>query len=118
MFADGQSFPTYEKHRRDVGESERSDTSGDDVVLPLRPGGYQPVVYTSGANRVGDIRGFLAAGVPVGVAAPELNELALCELDDLVGSGLPVSVDSGAFSEVSVDPAKQRTAGLEPARGR
>lgn len=59
-----------------------------------------PVVFASGSNRVGDIRGFSAIGHGVGVAAPELSANAEAELVALAGTGIPVFVDSGAFSEV------------------
>ena len=40
-------------------------------------------------------------GRDVGVAAPELNEAAVVELEDLAGTGIAVFVDSGAFSEIT-----------------
>ena len=88
-------------------------------MLPMVvPPAGRPVVYASGANTAGDVRGFLEAGIPVGLAAPEINERAMREVEALAGSGLPVFIDSGAFTEMSADPAKQIRAGLLPEPGR
>lgn len=59
-----------------------------------------PLYFASGSNRAADIRGFAAVGQPIGVAAPEVSPAAEAELVALAGTGLPVFVDSGAFSEV------------------
>lgn len=59
-----------------------------------------PLYYASGANRPADIRGFAAVGHAIGVAVPELSPAAIAELEALAGRGVPVFVDSGAFSEV------------------
>jgi hypothetical protein len=56
------------------------------------------VNYTSGTNRVCDLRGALAAGAPVGVDISRLSEAATKEL---LASHVPIFLDSGAFSEVS-----------------
>jgi broad specificity phosphatase PhoE len=56
--------------------------------------------FASGANRVADIRGFVKAGVPVGVDASRLTESQIQELESLAGKNVPVFVDSGAFSEM------------------
>lgn len=58
------------------------------------------VYFASGSSRPADIRGFGAIGQAIGVAAPELGPKAEAELFALAGSGIPVFVDSGAFSEV------------------
>lgn len=64
-----------------------------------------PAVYfASGSSRPADIRGFSAIGQAIGVAAPELSPKAEDELFALAGSGVPVFVDSGAFSEVEFGP--------------
>lgn len=55
------------------------------------------LVFASGANRAGEIRGFARVGIPVGVSADQLNSAAIVAL---IESGNPVMVDSGAFSEV------------------
>jgi hypothetical protein len=57
------------------------------------------VVYASGTNRASDIRGVMAAGIPVGVDVSRLSPSATREL---LGSVLPVFLDSGAFGEVSI----------------
>jgi len=63
-----------------------------------------PIIFASGSNHQGEIRGFHKAGGHVGVAAPELNEKALQELERLAGTGTKVFLDSGAFSEVEERP--------------
>ena len=66
-------------------------------------GPYQrkaPIIFASGSNRPGDIRGFHKAGIHVGAAAPDLSENAMQELERLAGTGTKVFLDSGAFSEV------------------
>lgn len=59
-----------------------------------------PTYFASGSSRPADIRGFAAVNHPIGVAAPEVSPAAERELIALAGRGLPVFVDSGAFSEV------------------
>lgn len=66
----------------------------------------EPVaVFASGSNRPGEVRGMAAAGIDVGVAAPELNEAAIQELLKLDGTDVNVFVDSGAFGEVQFSQA-------------
>jgi hypothetical protein len=67
-----------------------------------------PIYFASGSSRPADIRGFAAVGHPIGVAAPELSENAIVELIALRGRGVPVFVDSGAFSEVVFGPTGPR----------
>ena len=54
-------------------------------------------VFASGANRLEEIEGFAALGIPIGVSVQHLSEPAMRELIYL---NRPVMVDSGAFSEV------------------
>lgn len=68
-------------------------------------------VFASGTNRPGEVRGMAAAGIDVGVAAPELNAEAEAELLKLEGTDVQVFIDSGAFGEVAPGPA-----GLEVVR--
>lgn len=56
--------------------------------------------FASGSNRPSDIRGFSAIGRAIGVAVPELSAASERELIALAGTGTPVFVDSGAFSEI------------------
>lgn len=63
-----------------------------------------PIYFASGSNRPADIRGFAAIGHAIGVAAPEVSPAAEKELCALKGMGIPVFVDSGAFSEVEFGP--------------
>lgn len=57
--------------------------------------------FASGSNHAGEIAGLVAIGRNVGVAAPEVNEEAIRELEAAAGTGVKVFVDSGAFAEVS-----------------
>ena len=61
-------------------------------------------IFASGANRVGDLFGFVAAGIAPGVALPEVNGAAADLLVRLAGAGVPLFLDSGAFSEVEFGP--------------
>lgn len=67
-------------------------------------GQVDAVYFASGSNRPGEIRGFKAVGQALGVAAPEVTGPAEDELMALAGTGIPVFVDSGAFSEVKFGP--------------
>jgi hypothetical protein len=58
-------------------------------------------VFASGSNHAGEIRGWAGMGRDLGVAAPELSEAAVVELEALAGTDVAVFVDSGAFSEVT-----------------
>jgi hypothetical protein len=55
------------------------------------------LIFASGANRLDEIEGFAALGIPVGVSVQHLSEDAM---QTLVHLRRPVMVDSGAFSEV------------------
>lgn len=57
------------------------------------------VDFASGANRVPDLLGLLDAGHPIGVAADACLEDCERELLASAELGIPVFVDSGAFSE-------------------
>lgn len=56
--------------------------------------------FASGSNTPACIRGFAAVGQAIGVAAPHVTANSESELMALAGTGIPVFVDSGAFSEV------------------
>src|ERR1700730_12942807 len=71
-------------------------TSPSIISHPL-PSGV--IVFASGMNRIADIRGAEAAGVPIGV---DVSRLSARAIDELLGSRVPVLLDSGAFSEVSI----------------
>lgn len=68
----------------------------------------QVIAFASGSNHAGEIRGFAAVGQPVGVAADECRRACEGALIALAGTGLPVFVDSGAFSEVTFGPTGPR----------
>jgi hypothetical protein len=70
-------------------------------------------VFASGSNRTSDIRGFVEAGVPVGVDVNELSSASIHELEELAGKKIPVFVDSGAFGEVKWNAEKGK---LEPVK--
>lgn len=55
--------------------------------------------YTSGTNRLCDIRGAVAAQVPIGV---DISRLSASAEALIRASSVPMFLDSGAFSEVSV----------------
>lgn len=59
--------------------------------------------FVSGANHAGEIRGLVATGWNVGVAAPEVGQAAEAELKSLAGSDTKVFVDSGAFGEITFE---------------
>lgn len=59
--------------------------------------------FVSGSNHAGEIEGLAAVGFNVGVAAPHVNESAALALLKLVGTGIKVFVDSGAFGEVTFE---------------
>ncbi len=74
--------------------------------------------FASGSNRPGEIRGLGRAGIGVGVSAAEvaraepIRDVAADRYDparegveaELVAAGVPLFVDSGAFSEVTFGP--------------
>jgi nucleoside 2-deoxyribosyltransferase len=62
------------------------------------------ICFASGSSRPAHIRGFAAIGRAIGVAFPEVSPEAEAELLQLAGRGIPVFVDSGAFSEVEFGP--------------
>jgi hypothetical protein len=73
-----------------------------------------PTYFASGSNHPGEIRGFRERGQHVGVAAPECKGACERELALYRGTGLQVFVDSGAFSEVTLNALntnKRRTSG-------
>ena len=57
--------------------------------------------FASGSNHAGEIRGLHEAKHAIGLAAPEVNAASERELHALAGTGHPVFLDSGAFSEVT-----------------
>lgn len=88
----------------------------EQLALPLER--FPPIYFASGTNHPGEIRGFAKEGQPLGtVASKECNPQCRLELERLAGTGLPVFIDSAAFSEVSADPKIQRAAGLKPQPG-
>lgn len=57
--------------------------------------------YLSGTNRAPEIKGAAAGGHAIGLSAAEVSYASEQALSTLVGTGIQVFVDSGAFSEVS-----------------
>jgi hypothetical protein len=53
--------------------------------------------YFSGANRLGDMKGHIQAGVPIGVEISELSKNGEALLIDYLKEGGQVFIDSGAF---------------------
>jgi hypothetical protein len=66
----------------------------DALDIPLRR------YFPSGSNHAGEIRGFAALGMNVGVAVDQINKGSLEAIAELKGQGTQVFVDSGAFGEV------------------
>lgn len=95
-----EHFDSRTKH--DYIEKEVGDVaSKKETKLPKQ----MPIIFASGTNDAGEIRGMRDAGIPVGTVANELyNPQARKEVENLAGTGLPVFVDSGAFSEVEEQP--------------
>jgi len=85
--------PVTDNSQLDLDELRR-DAKAADIDL----GGYFP----SGSNHLGEIQGFAEIGWNVGVTAPELSPVEVYTLKQLAGHGNKVFVDSGAFSEVTV----------------
>jgi hypothetical protein len=71
--------------------------------------------FASGSNHAGEIEGFTILGAPLGVAVHELNEESLAALEATATIGVPVFVDSGAFSEVEANfPGDKRYDASKP----
>lgn len=68
----------------------------------------ETVYFASGSNTPDQIRGFSAIGQALGVAHCELTANGENALHALAGTGLPIFVDSGAFSEVEFGPEGPR----------
>lgn len=69
-----------------------------------------PLHFASGTNRAGEIRGFADLDLPFGIVVDEVigRPEPIAEIVRLAGTGLPVFVDSGAFSEVAFGPEGPR----------
>jgi len=66
---------------------------------------YGIIDFASGSNWAGEIRGLREVKYPIGVAAPKIRtDAVIAELQDAAREGVPVFVDSGAFSEVELGP--------------
>ena len=74
--------------------------------IPLRKKGIIPLYFASGSNNAGEIKGFAASGMHLGVAVPVIykenksNIAARNALKGLAGTQTKVFVDSGAFGEI------------------
>ena len=97
------------------GHQRRSKTGRVSSVRPhiakrkaaqKHPTGFQGdpfagvIDFASGSNHAGEIRGMKHVKQAIGVAAPDINAQAERELLAVAGTGVPVFVDSGAFSEI------------------
>lgn len=61
--------------------------------------------FASGSNHPGEILGFAACGIDVGVAAQDLHSLGALAIEEAaLRYGARVFVDSGAFSEIGFGP--------------
>ena len=87
---------------------QRLPSGGVPLINPRRPSpslftpaaAPTPIYFASGSNHPGEIAGFAELGQPVGVSADRCGSSCMETLFRLSFSGLPVFVDSGAFSEV------------------
>ena len=61
------------------------------------------IIFASGTNTVGEVRGVVEAGHPVGAAAGRCHGPCMQELGRLGGTGIPVFLDSGAFEEMNFE---------------
>ena len=59
--------------------------------------------FASGMNRLADIHGAAAAGVPIGVDVSKVSESVVAEL---IRAGAPMLLDSGAFGEIRIRAGK------------
>jgi hypothetical protein len=101
---DTTSAETRQLSFADVRSNGRQDTSHPDA----KPAGRVATHYYSGMSRTGNIAAFGRERLPIGVAIQELSANAVEHLDTYYGDqGVPVFVDSGAYSEFSI-PLKIR----------
>ena len=66
------------------------------------------MIFRSGASRPADFRGFMKAGVPIGIQIPDCSRRVLALASEAADAGIPVFVDSGEFSRFT---ASLRAAG-------
>lgn len=79
----------------------RRRANQEQLALALDPRIEMPPIYfASGTNHAGEVKGFAAVGQPMGAAVDKCNEPCLRAYEDLAEAGIPVFMDSGAFSEV------------------
>lgn len=72
-------------------------------------------MFASGSNAPGEIRGFAALGISIGVSVSELTEAAIDELERLAGvPHVAVFSDTGCFGEVAFDPTLNQLVVREP----
>lgn len=76
----------------------------ESLLVEMQGSPRTPIYFASGTNAVGEVRGFAKIGQPIGVTAEQFPPSVEAELIKLAGTGLPVFVDSGAFSEVTFGP--------------
>jgi hypothetical protein len=96
----------YEQLSLLTGHNTSSDNQEDLPEPPLRHVSSQEcasplIAIASGSNHAGEIRGFVDAGMHVGVSVNRVNAQAARALCALAGTSTKVFIDSGAFSEVA-----------------
>lgn len=94
------------------GRRRNREPTAEQLALPLER--LPPIYFASGTNHPGEIRGFVQEGQPIGtVATGECNIVCRRELERLAGTGVPVFIDSGAFSEVKEKIVDGQFAGFD-----
>ena len=78
-------------------EAEAEDE--DEEPLSSAPVLERTIIFASGANSAGDVRGFAAAGFAVGVSTTHFHDAGEREALALADSGMPFFIDNGAFEE-------------------
>lgn len=99
----------YEQLSLLTGHNTSSDNQEDLPEQPLRHVSSQEcasplIAIASGSNHAGEIRGFVDAGMHVGVSVNRVNAQAARALCALAATSTKVFIDSGAFSEVAFTP--------------
>ncbi len=77
-----------------------------DLAAYVRPLPNHVLVFASGTNQETEIVGFGRLGIPLGVSVQRLSRSAR---EAVIRAGVPVMVDSGAFSEVTFSVQECRT---------
>jgi hypothetical protein len=94
MYEQLSLLPTHDTSDHDLPATALGHVSSQECASPL-------IAIASGSNHAGEIRGFVDAGMHVGVSVNRVNAQAARALCALAGTSTRVFIDSGAFSEVA-----------------